>query len=110
MSREIPISSMVDTLKFLPSKRGIVLNVFSESGVMRPFVRLVLSKAKILFLYSQLEIPLQPFFLPILKSSFSFLFIRFDKILNFHLLELPTSIGEITWSDFISKGLTDLGK
>src|SRR3989344_664716 len=106
MARQIPITSIVNTLNLMPPERKIVFNIFRGAGVMREFIFRVGAKPQIFFFHTKREIPFQPFFLPMIEI-FVCLFWT-DKILHFHLFKLPHAVDKVPWRNFISKSFSNL--
>src|SRR3989338_9430622 len=100
---------MMNAFKFFPSKRRVIFNICGKPGIMRSFLRFMISKTEILGIDTELFVPIQSFFFPKIKMLFRLIGDRFNKILQFHLFKFPASETEIPGSYFIPESFADLG-
>ena len=107
---------------FFPAKRKIIFNIHGLFRVMRQLIFFLLSETQSLFAQTQIQIPIHPLLLPILKPFvgpshlafilriFNFAFIsRSCEPLHFHLLKFARAKSKIARRDFIAKSFADLG-
>ena len=106
MTCKVIISSISNTPKFSPSKWEHELNISCTLRIKCQFRRVMITKSKLLFLHSKGKKPVITKCSPILKPLK--ISIWLTEEFQFHLFEFSCSKNKITWSNLISKRLTNL--
>src|SRR3990167_11398220 len=99
---------MVNSLKFLPTKRRIIFNICCKASVMGSFIGIMISIAKIFFFNTQINVPSHSLFFQKPENLFCLFVIRSHKIFQFHLFKFPTSESKIPGSNLVSESFSDL--
>src|SRR5437867_320974 len=108
MPGKIPISPVMNPLRFIPAPWCFILNVPGCAGIMSTFIRSMLSEAQFLCIHSQAQIPFHSQFFHFIKNLHSFFLVRSDIGLHLHLFKFPGPENKISRSYLVSECFTDL--
>jgi len=104
---EIEITPVGNALEFAPAHWKQILDVVAVFGIVGKFILFVLPQAQVVFIYTDGVKPVHSLFQPVMEP-FNIVS-RFDEKFHFHLLEFTAAENKIACSNFIAKGLADLG-